>query len=286
MPRRQRPTATPTLLKGAVLFTPVSAADEYQRAVTRLFDKLRAETERELIALFKETPSPVLDGATFDASLVNVSNSLINKLRSKYTKEFNELAESATARMIKRTVKTAEGSVKRSLDQISDGLSTRIKIQDPAVVEIVKASSIEAANLIKRVPAKYLDEIAGETMRSITSGRGLQDLQPALERYGVQVRNWSKNVSLDQTRKVYNAVNRAALKTAKIRRAEWIHSGGSNDPRDYHLQPPPLGLNGLIFDLDDPPIIDKRTGERGYPGQLPFCGCALRPVMDLSNDDA
>ncbi|RIQ43658.1 phage head morphogenesis protein, partial [Bordetella avium] len=33
---------------------------------------------------------------------------------------------------------------------------------------------------------------------------------------------------------------------------------------------------------DNPPIIDKTTGERGLPGQLINCKCRMRPVIDFS----
>ena len=41
----------------------------------------------------------------------------------------------------------------------------------------------------------------------------------------------------------------------------------------------PNGLNGYIFDLSKPPVIDKKTSERGYPAQLVNCKCYLVPVV-------
>ena len=40
----------------------------------------------------------------------------------------------------------------------------------------------------------------------------------------------------------------------------------------------PNGLNGYVFDLAKPPVIDLKTGERGYPGQCIGCSCFLVPV--------
>jgi uncharacterized protein with gpF-like domain len=195
------------------------------------------------------------------------------------------MTDKATARMVERAAGNAGKDVKRSLEEIGEGVSLRVNMLSPLVKETIKAKSYEAAGLIKRVPSKYLDDIGAEVLRSISSGsgRGLADLQPALDKYGVQVRNWAKNVALDQTRKVYDGVSTAAMKSAGIRKFEWVHSGGSNDPREFHLLPWPEGLNGGIFDIDDPPIIDKRTGVRGFPGQLPYCRCTKRPVVDFED---
>lgn len=77
---------------------------------------------------------------------------------------------------------------------------------------------------------------------------------------------------------------------SKIRLVKWCHSHLSEKPRDYHLRRwdghsgrrngKPNGLNGYIFDLSKPPVIDQKTGERGYPAQLANCRCFLVPVEE------
>lgn len=284
MPRRQRPASTANILRGAAVFVPISAGQEYQHRIIREFDLMRTDVLQQFTHLFNTTESPIQDGTTLDVSISNAAANLLRRLRRQWQGVFDEMTEGATKWMVERVTKSAGTAVKRSLDEIGQGVSLNLNMQSAAVKETIRAGSYEAANLIKRVPGKYLDDIGDEVMRSITAGRGLADLKPSLESYGVKVRNWAKNVALDQTRKVYNSTAREGFKSAGIRKAEWIHSGGSNDPREYHMLPAPAGLNGLIFDIDNPPVIDKRTGERGFPGQLPYCRCTLRPVVDFEDD--
>lgn len=69
----------------------------------------------------------------------------------------------------------------------------------------------------------------------------------------------------------------------------WVHKGDSN-PRVYHLRKwngvsgkrngRPNGLNGYVFPINRPPVIDTKTGERGYPGQMINCKCRLEPIWD------
>ena len=33
------------------------------------------------------------------------------------------------------------------------------------------------------------------------------------------------------------------------------------------------------FPIDRPPVIDKKTGQRGFPAQLINCKCFLTPVL-------
>ena len=87
-------------------------------------------------------------------------------------------------------------------------------------------------------------------------------------------------IARDQTRKVYNSVNRARMQEMGMRKFEWVHSGGANEPRPLHVS-----YNGQVFDFDDPPIIDERTKERGFPGQAVNCGCVMRPVFVFEGDD-
>lgn len=283
MPRRQRPVDRGNQIRGAAVFVPISAAEEYRYQIAREFDLMRSDVIQQVTHLFQTTDSPVTDSATLDASIVNAAANLLRRLRRQWQGIFDEMTDKATNRMVERVTLSAGKAVSRSLEEIGEGVSLRVKMQSQAVKEVIRAGSYEAAHLIKRVPGKYLDDVGDEVMRSISAGRGLQDLKPALDSYGVKVRNWSKNVCLDQTRKVYGSIAREGFKSAGIRKWEWIHSGGSNDPREYHLLDAPAGLNGGIFDFDNPPVIDKRTGERGFPGQLPFCRCTLRPVVDFED---
>lgn len=148
------------------------------------------------------------------------------------------------------------------------------------------AAAQEAAALIKRVPLQYIPDVQQDVMRSITTGNGLQDLIPALEKRNVDVKNWAENVAKDQTRKAYATANRVRMQQAGVRKFKWIHSGGGNQPRTLHMRHVSAGgLNGGIFSFDEPPIIDERTGERGFPGQLPYCGCTMSPVIEVDEDE-
>ena len=71
------------------------------------------------------------------------------------------------------------------------------------------------------------------------------------------------------------------LQAVGLNKYEWIHSGAGQQPREFHRDV----LNGQIFDLDDPPIIDEDTGERGIPSQLINCRCTMRPVLEFEDGE-
>lgn len=130
--------------------------------------------------------------------------------------------------------------------------------------------------LIKLIPQKYLGQVQGAVMRSITSGNGLKDLIPFMnEKYKQNTRH-AKMVAYDQTRKAYNSIAAGRAQSAGVTEFEWIHSGGGKHPRIDHI-----ALNGKKFRFDDPPVIDKRTGERGLPGVAINCRCSFRPLVSF-----
>lgn len=53
------------------------------------------------------------------------------------------------------------------------------------------------------------------------------------------------------------------MKSAGVKKFQWLHSAGGRDPRPLHINDYPSGLNGGIFSFDDLPVIDEKTGERG-----------------------
>ena len=159
------------------------------------------------------------------------------------------------------------------------GLSIKTDFITPELNDIIKASAAESTQLIKSIPQQYMLETQGAVMRSITTGNGLQDLVPFFEkRKGITTRR-AKNIALDQTRKVYNSINQGRMEALGIDTYEWVHSGGGKEPRPEHKAKYPAGLNGGVFSLSDPPVIDPKTGQRGKPGDLINCRCTMRPVM-------
>lgn len=253
----------------------VAAMSREIRAIIRDAYKVPEIEERQLIE--------VMD-ARRDFNPVEIIAQKLGQMLDRWSAIFDEGAKVVAEKMINATIGRSNRELSKSLKDVSLDLTLK---PTPAFNTYMDAATQEAAALIKRVPGEFIPNVQQDVMRSITQGRGLQDLISDLDKREVKVKNWSKNVARDQTRKAYATVNRVRLQEAGVRKFKWIHSGGSNEPRQHHLKRWPAGLNGGIFSFDDPPIIDPKTGEKGLPGQLPFCGCTFAPHIDLEegNDE-
>ncbi len=265
-------TPKPTELKGGALNLSVAISQEFSRAIVKLMDKMQKEAKRELRKVF-ETVS--MDSVAMDDSISSQARIMINKLRRKYDQRFSEWAKTLTAKMIRQVEKNSAVTLGMSLKQISEHatISTAGLMTD-RIQDIIKASTEEAANLIKTIPQQYLNDVHGAVMRSITTGRGLKDLIPFMnEKYNQNVRK-ARSAALDQTRKAYNNLNAGRMQALGIEEFEWIHSGGGKEPREQHKE-----WNGKRFKFDALPIDDQFGPV--IPGQAINCRCSMRPILSF-----
>lgn len=268
----------PKVLKGAALRVPISIEARYFLALDKLMSQMIHETVRDVVSLY-ETHAE--DAFTMDASLASQARIVTNALWAKFDAAFARVAQPIAERMTDEAAAAGEKALGSSLREIAGNISFDTGILGTQLNDVVTATVAENAALIKRIPKDYLGNVQGAVMRSIQQGNGLADLRPELDKYGVKIRNWAKNVAADQTRKAYNGINAGRMKSLGVDKFEWVHSHGSNNPREYHKET----LNGKIFSLSDPPVIDERTKEKGIPGQLPYCRCTMRPVVSFDDDE-
>lgn len=271
--------------EGTAPLPSASISLEMRREMLRLMRNMQKEVIDEIKTLWKHdtlASRQALElGYASDAdNIAETSAALIARLLDKWTPIFDRQSELIASRMVNQNATRSTRQLGSSVKSISSVLTLPPVTDNPALTVLMDAATQEAAALIKRVPREYLPNVQQDVMRSITTGSGLKDLIPALRERNVKVNNWARNVSLDQTRKAYATINRARMQQAGIRKFKWLHSGGANEPRKHHLHKWPNGLNGGIFSWDDPPIIDPRTGEKGYPGQAPYCGCVAVPYIE------
>jgi len=248
------------IFKGEPLAHNAASAVRYVGALSSLTAQMTAQVKRDVLKLFKTDAAASHFGQ--DATIASQSRILLADLGNRFNALFAKKAKPLAEGMVKDADKASTPALHSSLQKLSGGMSLKTSVVNSPLQEIYKASVAENVSLIKSIASEYLQKVEGAVMRSITTGNGLQDLVPALEQYEGQTHRRAKNIALDQTRKFM-----------------WHHSGGGAHPREDHVD-----MDGEIFSFDRLPIIDKRTGERGIPGQAPNCRCTMSPVFDFSKD--
>ncbi len=264
----------PEALRGSVLTPNAAIEQEYAAVILTLVRRMCDDTKKAMQQVFageKPEIAPHEPDAAMDAADPGTSTQAriaLNALMDKYEPLFNRWAKKATKRMMDRTVKNSGVTLGMSLRQMSTAVQLDASKMSPALLEIINASTTEAVSLIKLIPAKYLTNVQGAVSRSITTGNGMQDLVPYLEKqYAGNIRH-ARNVAHDQTRKAYNNTTAARMESIGVTQYEWIHSAGPKEPRALHVS-----YNGKVFDLKDPPFIGEMYGQDVYgkPGDMPNC---------------
>jgi len=162
---------------------------------------------------------------------------------------------------------------------------TLIEFVDRATARRIIAENV---SLIKSIPTEEDHRRIAMYIMRIFDGYATRDsfIAYLMRTYGVDFARAQMIVD-DQLNKASERFLVEKWKGQGCKLVKWVHKGETN-PRVYHLRKwngvsgkrngRPNGLNGYVFPIDRPPIIDLKTKERGYPGQLINCRCRLEPI--------
>lgn len=257
------------------------AEEKFRGSLDKLAERMLRETRREVLRLYRHDNAPTLDHVAMDASFTAAATKLFRELSKRFNALFTDRAGGLAEALAKGVSNVTAAQLGSSLKEVSGGVTLKTDVVSGEVGEVIKAGIRENVALIKSIPDKYFLEIQGAVMRSVQTGQGISDLEKQLSHYEGVTKRRAALIARDQTSKATTAINRARMKGLGIKKFEWLHSYGGKEPRQLHKNV----LNGQIFDLDNPPVIDDRTGERGLPGQLINCRCRMIPVISFEAEE-
>lgn len=264
------------ILVGSPLAYSAGQMERYERLIGKMTAAMYKDYARELKAVFRAN-----DVITIDASISAQARIALNKLRQKWARIFRRESPKIVDQIVNGIDKAAGDTLNQSLKQLSGGITLKTDAMPAALKQAVSAAIAENVALIKSIEAQYHTQIEGAVMRSLQpGGRGLADVTEALQKYeGITDRRRAL-VAKDQTRKIQASISIERAKSAGIKKFKWLHSRGGSEPRPDHV-----AMNGNVYSYDDPPVIDRRTGERGFPGQAINCRCQMVPVIEWGDDE-
>lgn len=215
----------------------------------------------------------------------------INKLGYKWQKKFNSYAEQMAKKRVEKTLKQADTQLITVLAAYftAQGLTDIFKTKSQELNQVMKVNVAENISLIESIPEQYVKRVQTMVTNAMNSAGGWVDLRGQIIKTKDITLRRAKMIARDQTNKVFNAVTLRRFEQLGITKVKWKHSHADKDPRAYHIRQwdehsgiddgHPNGLDGFIFDLNNPPIIDEKTGQRGFPGTLINCSCMMIPII-------
>ena len=254
----------------------------YVKELTKLTKKMTTECTKELAEIYKKLGYQVEFAE--DESISSQVRIALNELQKKYGDKFSERAKELVKQLLKKTNKYSNMQINKALkDMLGDkakGFALVGSAISPEKSEVMKAILFENVSLIKSIPDEYFKQITGAVARSIENGEGVKWLSKELMTYGAKSKRRADLIAQDQTRKAFTSINLRNFDECGIKKFKWLHSGGSREPREYHMEV----LNGQIFDLDTgAPNETGKSPDFIYPGQLPYCRCVMQAVLDFED---
>ena len=264
------------ILVGAPLTYSAGQMERYERLIGKMTSAMYKDYARELKAVFRAN-----DVITIDASISAQARIVLRKLQQKWGRIFRRESPKIVDQIIGGIDKAAGDTLKQSLKQLSGGITLKTDEMPAALKQAVSAAIAENVTLIKSIETQYHTQIEGAVMRSLQpGGRGLADVTEALQKYEGITDRRRNVIAKDQVRKIQASISIERAKSAGIKKFKWLHSRGGSEPRADHV-----AMSGNVYSYDDPPVIDRRTGERGFPGQAINCRCQMVPVIEWGDDD-
>lgn len=166
----------------------------------------------------------------------------------------------------------ASGMFSQRIDTIKS--QKPLKYLSPSMREAVQASLFQNVQYMKDIAGDYLTKVTQSVMQNIMKG-DINQLRKEVVNLSRKAFNRSQLIAADQTRKAYQALTMRNMEEAGLKKFKWVYTYRSKEPRPFHKDV----LNGKIFDIGKPPVIDPKTGARGFPSQLPQCKCVMQPVI-------
>lgn len=273
---------------GQALRPPKAVIDVYAREINRMVRDMIKDYQ-DLLKIYQDKSYQVAMDAD-NSWLVTEVQERLNKLGKQWADKFKEFAQKVSKSMILKVLRSSNLQIKTALrDYFAQKKWELIGDNIPVPMQqTMKAHVAENVNLITSIANQYHERITGSVYRAISGDGSFGELKRDFIKYGGMSSRRAKGIASDQVHKAFVTLSARRMASLGIEKVRWVH-GHPKEPRPYHARHwdgrsgikdgRPNGLDGYIFSLDNPPVVDEKTGVRALPSFLPFCSCSFEPVL-------
>jgi SPP1 gp7 family putative phage head morphogenesis protein len=222
--------------------------------------------------VFTSVPPEQVDALGFasDALPATELRRSVRKLARRWQRKFNEAAPELADWFLQSVETRSSLALQNILKR--GGWTVDFKMTK-AQRDVMRAAINENVSLIKSIPSQYFTQIEGMVMRSVTTGRDLEQLTKDLKRQFRVTERRAQLIARDQTNKSTAVLTRTRHLELGLTKAIWQHSHGGRHPRPTHL-----ANSGKEYDVREG-WLDPAVGRRIWPGTEINCRCISRPKI-------
>lgn len=167
------------------------------------------------------------------------------------------------------------------LSATSVDLSTILGPED--VRQSLEASIEWNVSLVRDVSDQARQRISSAVFDGLRNRKPARDVAKSIREATGMARRRSVNIASDQMQKLTSALADERRRAAGITAWEWVHSRKAH-PRAQHVERNENYYSDAAGDVGK--VLNGKTllsPPDDRPGQLPYCGCRARSVIDLSD---
>lgn len=257
----------------------------YRRKLFQIIEQMHASVLYWVTARYKANEPKM----ALDALPATALRDLMRKLSRQWQMNFMEAAPALADYFAKAVNKRSDYQLEQILKR--GGFSVAFRMTRP-MQDVMAATIGEQVGLIKSIAQKYLTDVEGLVMRSVSEGRDLKTLTDALgpivnlKRIGMGRKPGESDKSLlartkrraaliarDQNNKATATMTRVRQDQLDITEAIWQHSHGGKEPRPTHV-----ANSGKRYKIAKG-WYDPAIGKYIWPGTEINCRCVSRSVI-------
>lgn len=240
----------------------------YNQTLQRIINVVKKDIDEQLIPVIEAAaPEYVADAWGMDIQGV------INTLLAKWTSDqFKRLADRLAGQFVRTTLSSIDRQQKRSfgIDVLQDS---------PEIRATMEAAAIQNANLIKSIPAQYLNNVSNSVLANMRTGLLPREVAKQIEaEYGVTQRR-ARFIARDQTAKINGELTKQRQIDAGYQFFRWLSSDDERVRASHRaIAEADVGYGPGVYRWDDLPTNER--GERIQPGSDFQCRCSSRPLRN------
>lgn len=240
----------------------------YRVELRRIVEQCRQAGEDIVAGMRPHWPGPV----TSD-SVAPGLDSLLRLAAARFG-NIAAVAERLAALAVQKSLaETDERLAKAMMDAVSVDISSYLE-PGGDIAKAMRVATVANVDLIKSIPAQYLDKVGAAVEKAFAEGKRWEDLAKDVKRIGDVTDKRARLIARDQTSKMNAAFNAVRQPALGIRRYTWSTSHDERVRRSHGA------LNGTTQEWAHPPTVD---GEPAHPGEPVNCRCVPIPKIELED---
>jgi SPP1 gp7 family putative phage head morphogenesis protein len=195
----------------------------------------------------------------------------IEQLLKAYSDMLKGWATQTASNMLMDVALRDEQAWQTMAKELSRGL--REEIRKAPTGRVMQQLLAEQVTLIQSIPLEAAQRVHRLTLAGIEDSTRFTEIAKEIQRTEEVTTSRAILIARTETARTATTLTQARAESIGADSYIWRTSGDSTVRSDHKK------LNGKIFQWNNPPVADERSGERAHPGCIWNCRCYAEPII-------